>query len=205
MLVIKKYYVRRKPFSLDSTCNNGCGCSRSEFSPICGVDGITYYSPCHAGCYQGTRINNVEVGIISYRDLWMSSLSFYGYTIFSIFVVSNVCGFEDISTKAYVYYREDCSVLHQRRDVLSYIQLQSIKSVSLWSETLRNFYKLNSIRFYLCYLNTFQKCVHLRLEINELSNLRILKIKLDIIALVRARNQHCDKWRHCTIRFNSGE
>ncbi|XP_048265736.1 solute carrier organic anion transporter family member 4A1 isoform X1 [Bombus affinis] len=51
----------KKSFSLDSTCNNGCGCSRSEFSPICGVDGITYYSPCHAGCYQGTRINNVEV------------------------------------------------------------------------------------------------------------------------------------------------
>ncbi|XP_016905153.1 solute carrier organic anion transporter family member 4A1 isoform X2 [Apis cerana] len=51
----------KKTFSLDNTCNNGCGCSRSEFSPICGVDGITYYSPCHAGCYQGMRLNNVEI------------------------------------------------------------------------------------------------------------------------------------------------
>lgn len=64
--ISKKFHIYRKTFSLDNACNNGCGCSRSEFSPICGVDGITYYSPCHAGCYQGMRLNNVEVSI-SYR------------------------------------------------------------------------------------------------------------------------------------------
>ncbi|XP_024869142.1 solute carrier organic anion transporter family member 4A1-like isoform X1 [Temnothorax curvispinosus] len=53
--------TRKIALSLENTCNNGCGCSRSQFDPICGVDGITYYSPCHAGCYRETPINNVKV------------------------------------------------------------------------------------------------------------------------------------------------
>ncbi|XP_060066849.1 solute carrier organic anion transporter family member 4A1-like [Ylistrum balloti] len=32
------------------SCHNNCGCSQEEFSPICGRDGLTYYSPCYAGC-----------------------------------------------------------------------------------------------------------------------------------------------------------
>ncbi|XP_060066125.1 solute carrier organic anion transporter family member 4A1-like [Ylistrum balloti] len=32
------------------TCQTNCGCSQEKFSPICGQDGLTYFSPCHAGC-----------------------------------------------------------------------------------------------------------------------------------------------------------
>ncbi|EDV19629.1 uncharacterized protein TRIADDRAFT_968, partial [Trichoplax adhaerens] len=35
---------------LAATCNNNCMCNGVKFNPICGIDGITYYSPCHAGC-----------------------------------------------------------------------------------------------------------------------------------------------------------
>ncbi|XP_029156847.1 solute carrier organic anion transporter family member 4A1 isoform X2 [Nylanderia fulva] len=53
--------TRKISLSLENICNNGCGCSRLQFDPICGVDGITYYSPCHAGCYHETSINDVKI------------------------------------------------------------------------------------------------------------------------------------------------
>ncbi|KAH9488977.1 Solute carrier organic anion transporter member 5A1 [Bulinus truncatus] len=36
--------------NLTSTCNQNCYCSPNHLQPICGVNGITYFSPCHAGC-----------------------------------------------------------------------------------------------------------------------------------------------------------
>ncbi|EDV19628.1 uncharacterized protein TRIADDRAFT_11683, partial [Trichoplax adhaerens] len=35
---------------LAATCNSGCMCNDVKYNPICGVDGTTYFSPCHAGC-----------------------------------------------------------------------------------------------------------------------------------------------------------
>lgn len=57
------FNCRKVALSLENTCNSGCGCSKSQFDPICSVDGITYYSPCHAGCYRETPINNVKVSL----------------------------------------------------------------------------------------------------------------------------------------------
>ncbi|GFO38515.1 solute carrier organic anion transporter family member [Plakobranchus ocellatus] len=41
--------------NLTSTCNQNCACSPNNIQPICGVNGITYFSPCHAGC---TNLNH---------------------------------------------------------------------------------------------------------------------------------------------------
>ncbi|CAG0883537.1 unnamed protein product [Darwinula stevensoni] len=36
--------------NLTSSCNFGCECSTMEVEPVCGYNGITYFSPCYAGC-----------------------------------------------------------------------------------------------------------------------------------------------------------
>ncbi|XP_066561698.1 solute carrier organic anion transporter family member 1C1 isoform X2 [Amia ocellicauda] len=36
--------------SLLADCNSGCLCSGKEWDPVCGENGITYISPCLAGC-----------------------------------------------------------------------------------------------------------------------------------------------------------
>ncbi len=36
---------------LDSECNAGCHCSRSDYDPVCSVaDSVTHFNPCFAGC-----------------------------------------------------------------------------------------------------------------------------------------------------------
>ena len=35
---------------LTATCNVNCGCSANDIDMVCGVNGLTYFSPCHAGC-----------------------------------------------------------------------------------------------------------------------------------------------------------
>ncbi|XP_020278196.1 solute carrier organic anion transporter family member 3A1 isoform X1 [Pseudomyrmex gracilis] len=36
--------------SFEPICEATCDCDRNKFSPICGADGRTYFSACHAGC-----------------------------------------------------------------------------------------------------------------------------------------------------------
>ncbi|CAK8680047.1 unnamed protein product [Clavelina lepadiformis] len=35
---------------IEASCNLGCSCNPDFFDPVCGSDGITYYSSCYAGC-----------------------------------------------------------------------------------------------------------------------------------------------------------
>ncbi|KAK3930526.1 Solute carrier organic anion transporter family member 74D [Frankliniella fusca] len=39
----------------EPVCNRTCACDDAKFSPICGADGKTYFSACHAGCTNVTR------------------------------------------------------------------------------------------------------------------------------------------------------
>ena len=48
-------------------CNitSNCNCNAYKFAPICGQDGKTYYSACHAGCRNFTKL---EGKITEYSD-----------------------------------------------------------------------------------------------------------------------------------------
>ncbi|UYV61535.1 SLCO5A1 [Cordylochernes scorpioides] len=47
--------------NLTADCNMGCRCSPNDLEPVCGRNGITYFSPCHAGCQRTEDANNPMV------------------------------------------------------------------------------------------------------------------------------------------------
>ncbi|KAK3741621.1 hypothetical protein QZH41_019262 [Actinostola sp. cb2023] len=57
--------------SIQSSCNRNCSCSSLNYNPVCGVDGITYYGPCQAGCSE--RIGSVGYTNCSCIDVPYSS------------------------------------------------------------------------------------------------------------------------------------
>ncbi|XP_030557239.1 solute carrier organic anion transporter family member 4A1 isoform X1 [Drosophila novamexicana] len=46
--------------TLEASCNANCGCSRSNYDPICGADGVMYYSPCFAGCGREQQLDTLK-------------------------------------------------------------------------------------------------------------------------------------------------
>ncbi|KAM9330944.1 solute carrier organic anion transporter family member 4C1 [Gastrophryne carolinensis] len=42
---------------LFATCNRNCSCARSFYDPVCGADGVQYFSSCYAGCLS-TRVSS---------------------------------------------------------------------------------------------------------------------------------------------------
>lgn len=45
-------------YKLNGTCSSSCSCFDGEFSPICSSEGVTYVSPCVAGCSTISKANS---------------------------------------------------------------------------------------------------------------------------------------------------
>ncbi|XP_058123533.1 solute carrier organic anion transporter family member 74D-like [Anopheles ziemanni] len=46
---------------LTPTCNSACQCDYVKYSPICGEDGNTYISACHAGCRSQSQYGELKI------------------------------------------------------------------------------------------------------------------------------------------------
>ncbi|XP_018573157.1 solute carrier organic anion transporter family member 3A1 [Anoplophora glabripennis] len=59
-------------------CNESyCNCNKDKFAPICGQDGKTYLSPCHAGCKNYTKKDGK---IIHYSEcMCLSNVTNFGF------------------------------------------------------------------------------------------------------------------------------
>ena len=62
-----------EPFQVNLTaaCNFGCECHMTDVEPVCGNNGLTYFSPCHAGCtsssssnYSNCACNNISLELV---------------------------------------------------------------------------------------------------------------------------------------------
>ena len=42
-------------------CNLPCNCTTESYDPICGSDGLEYFSPCFAGCTNSSSDGDDEV------------------------------------------------------------------------------------------------------------------------------------------------
>ncbi|XP_045141127.1 solute carrier organic anion transporter family member 4C1 [Echinops telfairi] len=63
--------------NLTAPCNANCNCLRSYYYPVCGEDGIQYFSPCFAGCIHS--ISERQPKRMPQGDLSISHTSLYIY------------------------------------------------------------------------------------------------------------------------------
>lgn len=60
---------------LFSECNQGCSCAAGQWDPMCSDSGVTYVSPCLAGCRSSTGRGKNIVGLqtfnrVEYTYVW---------------------------------------------------------------------------------------------------------------------------------------
>ncbi|XP_078665160.1 solute carrier organic anion transporter family member 3A1-like isoform X6 [Branchiostoma floridae x Branchiostoma belcheri] len=61
--------LKNGDINLLSSCNTNCNCNLDKYSPVCGSDGVTYFSGCHAGCTEKQSfMHPMGIMISNYTD-----------------------------------------------------------------------------------------------------------------------------------------
>lgn len=53
---------------MTDSCNLGCSCDINDVHPVCGANGLTYFSPCHAGCTSLTSDNYTDCACVGREE-----------------------------------------------------------------------------------------------------------------------------------------
>lgn len=89
-------------------CLDSCVCDDGDFFPVCGQDGRTFFSPCHAGCQETANGNYVNCTCIE-GGTAVAGMCDYGCVMFYPFIiccgVSTLFGTLAIIPKLIIYIR----------------------------------------------------------------------------------------------------
>jgi len=80
-IVWSKFIICRSV--LPQICNGNCSCDPTAFTPVCGSDGLNYFSPCYAGCQLESRTDNRTVTYLLTYLLTSSLFHFRRKTIWT--------------------------------------------------------------------------------------------------------------------------
>lgn len=56
------------PSSLTSSCNLHCNCTSQLYEPVCGSDGVSYFSACYAGCRKRYQLKSGGVQTLLFEN-----------------------------------------------------------------------------------------------------------------------------------------
>ncbi|KAM8973796.1 LOW QUALITY PROTEIN: solute carrier organic anion transporter family member 1C1-like [Pelodytes ibericus] len=82
----------------ESDCNLSCRCPKNHWAPVCGDNGITYYSACFAGCL---GLNGTEKTAIYYN---CSCVAPRGRSSHSNSAVPGLCNKGNACSKMFIYF-----------------------------------------------------------------------------------------------------
>ncbi|CAG2054961.1 unnamed protein product [Timema podura] len=102
--MMNKISSSRRLTSFEPVCNTTCDCDKDKFSPICGRDGKTYFSACHAGC---RNITIVDGKILEYSDCLCMQQDYNNESISvveSSFIPIASIGYCDLACDKFVWY-----------------------------------------------------------------------------------------------------